>query len=180
MKFDKLDIRKCMESKPSPHHQNLLLDLLYRTQNHHIPDDFFHDWSAKAEAQLVLKYISGGCGSGVLPVSCYWKVTGLIPLVCKCLWARYWTSNCCWCAGWYLAWQLPPSVYVWSQFGQMLLLNAQNVNNTLTFPSHCVYEIKYYHLFHICACCSSLLWDFVRIADLSYHFRPTGWESFWL
>ena len=29
---------------------------------------------------------------GVKPASCYWKVTGLIPLVCmsKCPWARYW------------------------------------------------------------------------------------------
>ena len=35
--------------------------------------------------------ILGGCGSGVEPPSCYWKVAGSVPLVCmlKCPWARY-------------------------------------------------------------------------------------------
>ena len=50
---------------------------------------------------------------GVEPASCYQKVAGSIPLVCilKCPWARYWTPNCSWCAGWHLALQPPPSVY---------------------------------------------------------------------
>ena len=49
----------------------------------------------------------------VEPASCFWKVAGLIPLVCilKCPWASYWTPNCSWCAGQHLAWQPPPSLY---------------------------------------------------------------------
>ena len=45
--------------------------------------------------------------------SCYRKDAGSIPLVCmsKCPWARYWTPNCSWCAGWHLALQPPPSGY---------------------------------------------------------------------
>ena len=50
-------------------------------------------------------------------------------------WARYWTPNCSWCAGWHLVWQPPPSVYVcmyvWitvSRFGQKCLPNALNVH----------------------------------------------------
>ena len=48
----------------------------------------------------------GSCGSGVEPAYCYWTITGSIPLVCmsKCLWARFWTPNYSWCAGWHLAW----------------------------------------------------------------------------
>ena len=54
-----------------------------------------------------------GCGE---PLNCYWKVAGLIPLVCKCSWARYWTPNCFWCAWWHLAWQPPPSLHDYCQF----------------------------------------------------------------
>ena len=38
---------------------------------------------------------------GVEPASCYWKVAGLITLICmsRCPWARYWTLNCSWCSG---------------------------------------------------------------------------------
>ena len=45
--------------------------------------------------------IGSGCGSGVGPTSCYWKVAGSIPLVWMSKWprARYWTPNCSWCAG---------------------------------------------------------------------------------
>ena len=49
-------------------------------------------------------FVSCGRGSGVEPASCYWTVTGLIPLVCisKCPWAGYWNPTCsCW---WHLAW----------------------------------------------------------------------------
>ena len=71
----------------------------------------------------------GSCGSGVEPVSCYWKVAGSIPFICmpKCPWARHWTPNCSWCADRHLSWQPPSSVYVWitvSRFGQKRLLTA--------------------------------------------------------
>ena len=67
---------------------------------------FFHVWKISPE----MFSSEGGCGSGVEPASCYQKVTGSTPLVCmlKCPWARYWTPNCSWCAGRYLAWQPPP------------------------------------------------------------------------
>ena len=73
------------------------------------------------------------CGSGTELASWYWKVAGLIPLVCmsKCPWARNWTPNCSWCAGRHPAWQPPPSVYGWmtlSRFGHKHLPNALNVN----------------------------------------------------
>ena len=48
------------------------------------------------------------CSSGVEPASCY-QVAGSIQF--KCPWARYWTSNCPWCAGRHLAWQPLPSAY---------------------------------------------------------------------
>ena len=48
------------------------------------------------ECQVVMFLKWPSCGSGVEPVSCYQKVTGLIALVCmsKCPCARYWTPNC--------------------------------------------------------------------------------------
>ena len=55
------------------------------TKNEHSPARTGNDESVPSEQR-------------VEPASCYWKVAGLIPLVCmsKCPWARYWTPNCSW------------------------------------------------------------------------------------
>ena len=82
----------------------------------------------------------GRCGSGVEPVSCYWKVAGLISLVCmsKCPWARYWTPNCPWCAvgtlhGSHLH-QCMNTLTDGSHFGQKHLLNVQKFKWSIRLP----------------------------------------------
>ena len=67
-------------------------------------------WRATLQQLLQITQISD-----VEPAPCYQKVAGLIPLVCmlKCPWARCWTTNCSWCADWQLAWQTPPSVWMY-------------------------------------------------------------------
>ena len=46
-------------------------------------------------AKISRAILKGGCVSRVEPVSCYWKVAGLIPLVCslKCPRAKFWTQT---------------------------------------------------------------------------------------
>ena len=48
--------------------------------------DFLNTWRMWCEGSM-----KDGCGWGVQPASSYWKVAGLVPLVCilKCPWARY-------------------------------------------------------------------------------------------
>ena len=68
------------------------------------------------ESKVVLIYWHPGALRAVAQGWSQNLVTGRLLhrfLVCmlNCPWARYWTSNCSWCAGRHLAWQPPPSVY---------------------------------------------------------------------
>ena len=79
--------------------------------------------------------IVGGSSSGVQPACCYRKVAGSTPLVSmlKCPWARYWTTDCSWCAGRHLfisATAITVWMYVWitvRRFGPTHLLNVKKI-----------------------------------------------------
>ena len=100
-----------------------------------------------------LRFIRRAGGSGVEPASCYQVVAGLIPLVLKCLLARYWNPKlllmCC--SATYMAataiseWMYCMYVCITvSCFGQKHLLNAPSrYVGVVLAQSHCSWDTSW-------------------------------------